>query len=296
MTVLEIIQKSTEFLARRGVESPRLQIELLLARRLGIPRLKLYMNFDKVLAEADVTQLRAEVVRRGDRVPLQHILGTAPFCGLDLEVGPEVLVPRPETELLAEAGIRWLLERSRETPAPLRTMDFGTGSGCLAITLALRVPGLEMVALDVSDVALQRAEKNATRLGLDGRIRFLAGDGFALAKGIEPVDLVVSNPPYIPTAEIAGLQPEVRDHDPRLALDGGVDGLTFYRRLASDAGAWLRPGGLLLMEIGDGQSADVTSLLLAENWVVDPVVNDYSAIPRVVAARRGVSSQSFQHG
>ena len=287
MKVLEVIQKSSEFLAKRGVDSPRLQIELLLAHQLKIPRLRLYLNFDQVVSEPDLASLRGMVVRRGDRVPLQQLIGSTSFAGIEIAVGPEVLIPRPETELLAEQSLGFLAAQTPFEGKGLRVLDYGTGSGCLAVFLATRCPQLQVHALDISEAALNIARQNAATYGLSDRITFHHGDGFlALPQGMQ-FDAMVSNPPYIPTDAILDLQPEVRDHDPKLALDGGADGLTFYRRLASEAGAWVYPKGRIFLEIGDGQSEAVTELLRAQNWVVESVCPDYSAVPRVVVASRG---------
>lgn len=286
MTVLEVIQRGAEFLAKRGVDSPRLQVELLLAHQLQIPRLKLYLDFERRLTEADVTALREMVARRGERVPLQHIVGTACFCGLDFHVGPEVLVPRPETELLVERAIAWLNQKAGQRSDPLSVLDVGTGSGCIAITVASQCPRTVIQAVDISATALARARANASALGVADRITFWESDGLsALPPGLQ-FDLILSNPPYIPTREIGGLDPEVRDHDPRWALDGGPDGLTFYRRLASELGTILRPEGQVMLELGDGQSQEVARIFVEQKWIVEAIYPDYSAQPRVLVAKR----------
>jgi len=287
MTVLEAIQKSTEFLAKRGVEPPRLQAELLLAHVLKLPRMKLYLNFERVLTVPETDALRELVRRRGTREPLQHITGSVSFCGYEMTVNRAVLVPRPETELLAEAGWQMLTGLNR----PATALDWCTGSGCLAIALAAKHPAVQVTATDLSPEALAVAEKNAAANGVAERIRFLAGDGFAaLAQVAEPegrqFDLIVTNPPYIPSAEIAELEPEVREFDPRLALDGGGDGLDFYRRLAVEAGEYLRPDGRLMAEFGDGQAPAVKKMLEDEKWIVEAVRADYSQRDRFLIARR----------
>lgn len=285
MTRLDAVVRSAEFLARHGVESPRLQAEWLLAHVLGLPRLQLYLGFDRLLPPDAADRLRELVRRRGQRVPLQHLLGTANFCGLELEVGPEVLVPRPETELLAERA--WQHAQAAETAGPAhRVLDFGTGSGCLALAIAARASRAEVTALDVSPAALAVALRNATRLGLADRITFREGDGFLALPPGALFDLLVSNPPYIPTAEIAALEPEVRDHDPRLALDGGTDGLAWYRRLAAEAPAWLAPAGLAMLEFGDGQAEGIREIFRAAAWREPTVVNDLTGRARFLVARR----------
>ncbi|MBM3845582.1 MAG: peptide chain release factor N(5)-glutamine methyltransferase [Verrucomicrobia bacterium] len=287
MTILEVIQKSSQFLAGKGVESPRLQVELLLAAQLGIPRLKLYLNHDQKLSETELGALRSKVVRRGAREPLQHIIGSVNFAGLEVESSRDALVPRPETELLASTALRHLaVPGDGGMDEPMRALDFGTGTGCLAIYLAIQNPGVEMHACDLSQAALGLASRNALRHGLADRIRFHHGDSFAALPGELRFNLIVSNPPYIPSLEIENLEPEVKDHDPRMALDGGKDGLTFYRLLASEAATWLKAGGVIAMEFGDGQEPAVRQILESQNWVVEPTLADYSSKPRVVVARR----------
>src|ERR1035441_1032151 len=243
MTVLEAIQKSTEFLAKKGVESPRLQTELLLAHLLKLPRMKLYLNFERALTPAETDGLREFIKRRGQREPLQHITGSTSFCGLEIAVNRAALIPRPETELLAELGWNFLSTLNCTPNAfgaqPSTALDFGTGTGCIAIALAVKCPSAKVVATDVSPDALALAKENAARNNVTGQIQFLQGDGFvALANESErgqlvrelgdantrtgcprSFDLIISNPPYIPSAEIATLQPEVRDFDPRAALE-----------------------------------------------------------------------------
>jgi len=283
VTVLEVIQKSTEFLARKGVESPRLQIELLLAHVLRMPRLKLYLSFDRELTEAELATLRELVMRRGNREPLQHLVGTVSFCGYEIAVNRDVFIPRPETELLAEQCWIWLDQSGIESPAVL---DVGTGSGCVAIALALRCPAARLTAVDISEAALVVARSNAARHGVEDRITFVCGDAFsAISKGTR-FDLIVSNPPYIPTEEISRLQPEVRDYDPRIALDGGADGLGFIRRLAVEAADYISPEGRLMIEFGDGQAELVRGIFGSAGWNVEDVKVDDHGCPRILVARR----------
>jgi release factor glutamine methyltransferase len=286
VTVLEAIQRSTEFLAKKGVDSPRLQTELLLAHLLQRPRMQLYLNFEQVLTPSQVESLRERVKRRGQREPLQHILGTTSFCGLEIAVNRQVLIPRPETELLAERGWTFLQQPATRPAEPATALDFGTGSGCLAIALAHHCPAAEVQAIDLSPEALAVAGQNAARHGLAGRIRFHQGDGFAAVPAGTQFDLIISNPPYIPSAEIATLQPEVRDYDPGSALDGGPEGLDYYRRLAAEAAAFLKPGGRLMLEIGDGQAPAVRDLLELQKWIVEAIQEDYNHVLRIVIARR----------
>ena len=325
----EVIQRSAEFLTKKGVDSPRLQVELMLAHVLKLPRMGLYLNFERALTEQELEEVRELVRRRAQREPLQHITGSTSFCGLELAVNGKVLTPRPETDLLAELGWKLLNERGKEldnarphpnppppaereksqsvkgslehsagsatknektgkkngsSPAPLRALDFGTGSGCLAIALAVKCPAAKIVAIDICPEALAVAKENAGRH--KAAIEFYAGDGFAAVPAGMRFDLIVGNPPYIPSAEIAELDPEVREHDPRLALDGGADGLDFYRRLAREAGAFLNPGGRMMLEFGDGQEPALRKIFEEEKWVVEAVRTDYSGRARILAAAR----------
>ena len=217
---------------------------------------------------------------------MQHIIGSTSFCGLELAVSRDVLIPRPETELLAERGWTFLNQLSTINAPPWTALDFGTGSGCLAIALACKCPTAEVYAIDISPEALGLAQQNAVRHGLAERIRFLQGDGFAaVPEGIQ-FDLIISNPPYIPTGEIASLQPEVRDYDPQRALDGGADGLDYARRLAAEGGPRLKPHGRLMLEFGDGQAQAWREILEREKWVVEAVEEDYTHRPRITVARR----------
>jgi release factor glutamine methyltransferase len=189
-------------------------------------------------------------------------------------------VPRPETELLAEAGWQFLNERG----APV-ALDFGTGSGCIAVVLAAKSPNARITALDVSADALELAKQNAARNNVAERIQFVRSDGFVALPSTERFDLIISNPPYIPTAEIASLDAEVRDYDPRGALDGGADGLDFYRRLAMEARPFLKSEGRIMLEFGDGQADAIKPIFEKQNWVVEAVREDYTRRQRMLIAR-----------
>lgn len=246
-----------------------------------MPRLRLYLGFDRVLTEMELGQLRELVRRRAAREPLQHLLGSTSFCGLEIEVSRDVLIPRPETELLAERALQFL---STFNLQPSTLLDFGTGSGCLAVTLAVKCPATRVTALDISSAALAVARRNAERHGVGDRVSFIESDGFAALNGDCRCDLIVSNPPYIATEEIATLQPEVRDFDPRAALDGGADGLAIYRRLAADGAKHLNANGKIMLELGDGQAGAVEKEFSAQKWIVEAVENDYTQRPRILIA------------
>jgi release factor glutamine methyltransferase len=283
VTVLEAIKRSAEFLTKKRVDSPRLQAELLLAHVLQLPRMQLYLKFERALTPKEIDDLRELVRRRGDREPLQHILGTTCFCGLEITVNSHALIPRPETELLAEAGWTFLSTLNSQPPTVL---DFGAGTGCIAITLAAKCPAAQVFATDISPEALALARQNAARHLVESRLQFFTGDGFTPLPPDTRFDLIISNPPYIPAAEIDTLEPEVRDHDPRIALDGGADGLDFYRRLAREAGGFLKPGGRLMLEFGDGQEEFLPKIFMQQKWVVEAVKPDYNRRPRILVAHR----------
>jgi release factor glutamine methyltransferase len=285
VTVLEIIQRSTEFLAKKGVESPRLQTELLLAHLLNLPRMQLYLNFERPLSPTEVDACRELVKRRSRREPLQHIVGSTSFCGIEIAVNRHVLVPRPETELLAERGWTFLNQRTAASPT-VTALDFGTGSGCLAIVLALKCPAAQIHAVEISAEALAQARKNGAHHKVLERLKFLEGDGFAALPDGLLFDLILGNPPYIPTAEIDELEPEVRHFDPRRALDGGTDGLEFYRRLAKEAAPFLKKAGRIMLEFGDAQGGQIRELFQKQMWIVESIEEDYTHRPRFLIARR----------
>jgi release factor glutamine methyltransferase len=240
-------------------------------------RVGLYVNFEKPLSDQELAAYRAMVARRGKREPLQHILGTQEFCGLEFAVTPAVLIPRHDTETLVNEAVTRM-------PAARSILDIGTGSGCIAISLACNLSGASVTATDISPGALEVARGNARRCGAD--VEFLAGSLFQPVAG-RRFDLIVSNPPYIPSADIEGLEPEVRDHDPRTALDGGGDGLDIYRSLIPAATEHLNPGGWLLVEVGIGQAQAVAQLFRLADGYEEPVaVMDSGGIERVVGTRR----------
>jgi release factor glutamine methyltransferase len=286
MTVLEGIQKSTEFLTKKEIESPRLQAELLLAHVLKLPRMKLYLNFERTLTDAETATYRELVKRRAQHEPLQHITGSTSFCGLDIAVNRHVLVPRPETELLAELG--WQFLNQVTTDHPPHAFDFGTGSGCIAIALAAKCPGAKIIAGDISKPAVELAIQNAERNHVAGQIEFALGPDFGaltFSTPTPPLDLIISNPPYIPTAEIATLDPEVRDYDPRGALDGGADGLDYYRQFAREARKFLKAGGKIMLEFGDGQGDSIRKIFEEQKWIVEGIREDYTQRQRILIAK-----------
>lgn len=296
-TILKLLDWTTDYFTEHGVPSPRLDAELLLSEILKLKRIDLYLNFDKPVAAPDLARFKTLIQRRGQREPLQHILGHADFFGRRFSVTPEVLIPRPETEQLVAKALEWVDAHPNAT----RVLDFGTGSGCIAITLALERPNLRVTAEDVSEAALAVARKNAEMLGAAiilrhprSEFQILAGtQSSGVTSGSPPAlyshcgddkfDLIISNPPYIPSDEIAALQPEVSQFEPHLALDGCKDGLAFYRRLLQDAPALLKPGGELAVEIGLGQRAAIADIASATGcWQTAKCHTDLSGTERIL--------------
>lgn len=252
MTVLEILDKSTRFLKEKGVESPRLSAELLISAFLKCRRLDLYLNFDKPLTEAETDGLRQWVVRRGKREPIQYITGSCEFFGLNFEVNPSVLIPRPETETLVETVVDDYRERGA-----VSCLDLCTGSGAIAVAVRKKLPGTVVAASDISPAALEVARRNAEANGVE--IEWVLSDLFAGLQG-RRFDVIVSNPPYCVKSVIPSLQPEVRDHEPLLALDGGEDGLDACRLILSAVPKHLNPSGRLYLEAGEDQMGRLAEL------------------------------------
>ena len=275
-TVLKVLQWTAGYFRDRGIEGGRLDAELLLSDTLQLDRVGLYLNYDRPLSAMELETFRAMVARRAKREPLQYIRGQAEFWSLPFTVNPAVLIPRPDTEVLVEEALQRL-------SGPGRILDVGTGSGAIAIAIAHERPEAKVEAVDLSPAALAVARGNAEANGVAERMTFSLGDLRQLQGA--GYDLVVSNPPYIPSAELAGLMPEVREFEPLLALDGGNDGLSAYRLLAAQAGTLLKPGGWLLLEVGIGQAEAVTELLQVAGLVEIFTRADYAGVARVVGGQ-----------
>ena len=278
-TVLEVLQSSTAYLQKRGVESPRLNAEHLLAHVLGKKRIELYLEFERPLDEAELAPLRDFIKRRGQREPLQHLLGTVEFAGLILKCDKRALIPRPETEELVE-----LVTRSTLSAQPSAILDVGTGSGAIALALANKFPDATVHAIDNSDDALALARENAERLELTSRIMFSKSD---LLLSVDHLyDLIVANLPYVAEHERASLSPEVL-LDPDAAVFGGEVGDEIIRRLIDAAPKYLKPNGLLALEIGLGQDAALCDYLTARNFHGVEVKADFRNVKRFIFARHG---------
>jgi release factor glutamine methyltransferase len=276
-TTVKILAWTKDYLLSKGVANARLEAEWLLCAVTGLDRVGLYLQYDKPLNDRELAEYRAMVARRARREPLQHILGSQEFCGLEYEVTADVLIPRHDTEVLVSESI---LRR----PDARSVLDIGTGSGCIAVTLQKRLPDAVVTATDISEAALSVARRNAEKHRAP--IEFLLGSLFVPVAG-RRFDLIVSNPPYIPTADIECLDREVRDYDPRAALDGGGDGLDIYRALIPASVEHLNPGGWLLVEIGIGQAKDIVQLFRHTGSFCEPIIAlDPGGIERVVGAQQ----------
>ncbi|MDD2853051.1 MAG: peptide chain release factor N(5)-glutamine methyltransferase [Desulfuromonadaceae bacterium] len=275
-TVLRILRWTKDYLLSKGVENARLEAEWLLCAVTGLDRVGLYLAYDKPLNERELSEYRALISRRAKREPLQHILKSQEFMGREYEVSADVLIPRYDTEVLVN-------EAQKNAPHAREILEIGTGSGCIAISLQHYFTAANVTATDISAAALAVAQRNALKHG--ATISFVLGSLFVpVADRI--FDLIVSNPPYIPTADIATLDPEVKGYDPIIALDGGVDGLDFYRRLIPGAVPYLNNEGWLIVEIGIEQSAAVIGLFKQTGCYDEPVVaRDDGGIERVVGGR-----------
>lgn len=279
-TIGILIEKATEYFKNKGIEQARLDAEVLLAHLLQIERIQLYVRFEQPLEESEVTAFREMIRQRGQGRPVAYILGVKEFMGHLFSVNESVLIPRPDTEILVEAGIRYL----REIKTPL-FLDICTGSGAIGISLLKGLDQAKGIGTDISKEALDIAKNNARALGVADRIGFLQGD-LLTPIGDRRVHGIFSNPPYIRSEELKGLQREVCE-EPMLALDGGADGLDFYRRLLREAEQYLLPEGFLMMEVGFDQAESVTDLAASLGWVeCEKAMADYGGVERVVAFRR----------
>jgi release factor glutamine methyltransferase len=280
LTVLEVVKKTSEFFAGKGIESPRLNAELLVGHALGLPRMRLYLEFERPLGDAEVATIRELARRRGRREPLQHILGFTEFHGLRLATDRRALIPRPETELLVET----VIERC---PAPPQSiLDLGTGGGAIALALARAFPDARVTAVDESPEALALAAENAAANGLSGRVAFLLSDWF---EGLPPggaYDVVVSNPPYLSSAEAEAAAPEVRDHEPAGALASGDGGFADLARIVDGSAAVLSAGGMLALETGIGHHGRLAAVLAESGFSRTESLRDLAGRDRFFLAWR----------
>lgn len=282
-TVLKVLQWTAGYLQEQGIEGARLDAELLLTEVLQLDRVGLYVNYDRPLEATELAAYRQLVGRRARREPVAYILGRSEFWSLPFTVRPDVLIPRPDTEVLVEEALQ-------RADSESRILDVGTGSGAIAIALAHELPNAQLVAIDLSDAALAVAQENARLNCVAERISFQPGDLQHLPSG--PFELIVANPPYIPQGDLASLQPDVRDYEPHLALAGGSDGLDCYRTLAAQSRQCLAAGGWMLLEVGLGQAEAVQQLLTQAGLIEVFCRNDYAGVARVVGGRCAVTAKA----
>ena len=282
-TIGRILKWTEEYFGQKGVESPRLDAEVMLSHVLGKQRIYLYVHFDEPLQAEELAAYRTMIKQRIDRVPVAYILGKKEFMGLTFKVTPDTLVPRPDTEILVQAAVDRL---KQWTDADVRLADIGTGSGAICLSVLSMLDNIVADTVDISSAARAVAEENAAALGLSERVTFHTGDLLAPIRE-QQFTAILSNPPYIPEADIQGLAPEVRCKEPMTALSGGKDGLDFYRRLCDEAPAMLTDDGFMAFEVGIHQATEVAQLAEASPLIVrTEILKDYAGIDRVVVAWR----------
>ena len=280
LTVREIKERTEAFFESKGVPNIRLDVDLLIAHVLQMKRLELYLDLDRPLTESQLAELRLLVKRRANREPLQYIIGSVEFYGMQLKVDSRALIPRHETEELIAQVAAQLSE------APGRILDLGTGSGAIALALANEYPVAEVDAVDVSSAALSLAKENACALGLDSRVTFYEGSWFApLSQQNDRYDLIVSNPPYLTQAEMTSAEPEVTNYEPEDALVSGVDGLDAIREVFNEVGGFLKENGLLVFETGIDQRTELDALSDRLGFQGQQI-NDLSGRPRFYFVRK----------
>ena len=256
MRIIDLITIASDHMKNKGFENPRLEVERLLGCVLGLSRLELYMDFERPVSSEELSRFRDLYKRRLSHEPLQHLIGTTGFREITVKTDHRALVPRSETELLVEIALGFL----EKLPTP-RVADIGTGTGVIALSIAYELPESRVVAVDISDEALALAAENTRNLGLEDRVTLVTGNMLEALEGLELFDAVLSNPPYIRRGLIRKLQPEVKDYDPVIALDGGNDGLDFLKAIAGGAHRFLKPSGLLLLEFGDNQASAIREVI-----------------------------------
>jgi release factor glutamine methyltransferase len=275
-----IVRWMTDDFSARGMDSPRLDAELLAAHALGIDRVRLYMDLERPLVNAELEGIRELVRRRRKREPIAYILGRREFYGLSMKVSPAVLIPRPETELLVERALLVLPE-----DGPSRVLDVCTGSGCVAVAIAKERPLAIVVASDLSPEALEIARANVEAHQVTDRVRIVQGDLFAALAGEAPFDVITANPPYLRPSELAECAPDVKDFEPTMALVAEHEGFLLIERLAAESAAHLVPGGRILVEVGAGQAPRARALFSERGFTVE-VHRDLAGIERTIEAVR----------
>jgi len=286
-TIKELLKVTTDYLKEKQIDSPRLTAEVLLSHHLDINRVTLYLNLEQPLNESEISGYRELVRRRLQREPLQYITGIQEFWSLDFMVDPRVLIPRPETELLVEQAIEKYRSTVVQEESPIKILDLGTGSGILATALAKEFQNSKILATDISQGAIEIARLNAEAHGVSEKIEFMRGDLWQPLMGRNiSFDFIVSNPPYVSPDEYEDLPPEVRDHEPRLALDGREDGFYYIRKIIEGSPSFLNPGGWLLLEMSPHQTDKALEFMKSiEGLTAKTRIRDYSQRYRAVCAQ-----------
>lgn len=280
-TIAALLQWTEQFFNEKNLDSPRLDAQILLAHALNCRRTDLYIRHDDIPVDSQRTRFRELVKQRAGGMPVAYLVGAKEFYLLPFEVTPDVLIPRPATETLVMTALE--LMKGQAEP---RVLDIGTGSGCIAIAVATHKPDAKLHAVDLSDKAIAVARRNADRLGVAGQIRFLVSDLFSNVPAGEKFAFILTNPPYIPSADVSKLAADVREHEPIAALDGGENGFQVIDRILASAGSYLTSEGTMLIEIGYDQEKRCQEHAIAAGWVVEKVVSDMDRIPRVAVLRR----------
>jgi release factor glutamine methyltransferase len=287
-TILSLIKWATGYFTAHGIDSPRATAEILLATLLNLKRIDLYLRYDQPLLNSELSEFKSLIKRRINKEPVAYIIGKKEFWSLEIEVTPDVLIPRPDTETIVEAALSRLGPVDASPASAGQVLELGTGSGAIVLALATERPAYRYFATDISLGALQVAKKNARRHNLDEAVQFIAGNWLDPFSPNKPVfDMIVSNPPYIPTGDIPGLQPEVSRFEPMLALDGRSDGLYAIQRIISSAHPLLKPQGVLLLEMGFNQKEAVIALIQQSGrYHPFQIIKDYAGHDRVVVMHK----------
>jgi release factor glutamine methyltransferase len=278
LTVLDVLNKSTDYLDKKGIESPRMNAELLLADILKCKRLELYLMYDRPMTEKELTEYREYLKRRSTFEPAQYIIGTVEFYGLEFKVSPDVLIPRPETEILVETVINSVPKEDE-----LRVMDIGSGSGNISIAIAVNLPNAQVSGIEISESAIVVAEENLKKYDLNKRVSFLNYDILNVNRDeLSDFDIIVSNPPYVSKDDYSKVQKEILNYEPNIAVTDFNDGYKFYREIISLASQVLKPNGKIFLEIAQGQSKKISEFMKENNFNEIYSVQDYQKIDRVI--------------
>ena len=278
LTVLQVLNKSTDYLEKKGIESPRMNAELLLADLLKCKRLELYLMYDRPLTEKELTEYRGYLKRRSTFEQTQYIIGTVEFYGLEFRVSPAVLIPRPETEILVETVINSVNKEDE-----LQIMDIGSGSGNISIAIAVNLPNAYVTGIEISESAIAVAEENLKKYDLNKRVAFLNFDILRVNKDeLSDFDIIVSNPPYVSKGDYDKVQKEIINYEPNFAVTDFYDGFKFYRKIISLTAQILKPSGKIFLEIAQGQSQKINEIMKENNFKEISIVQDYQKIDRVI--------------